>query len=484
MRLSRIRKVVQVVSLVTFLGLTLAAMGWGANWVPGTIFSRLDPLVGLASMIASRGFSLYWAAALITLVATIVLGRAWCGWVCPVGTLIDVLPGRKRTGDKALSRGWQLGKYALLAVVLGSAALGSLGPMILDPITIATRPLQEIIRPLLGRDAVAHNSSLGLTNQSVQLVALLSLLPLAIALGLNAVEKRFWCRNLCPLGGLLALVSLSPGIRRFVNVESCTSCGRCASVCPSGAIRSDDSYNSSDAACITCMSCVDECPSGACTFPLTPASEFIPPYMPDRRAALYAVGATGVSLAATTVLARAGTADAIMRPPSTSEERLAELCVRCGSCYAMCPTGVLRPSISFATMAGPWTPMLDKRPAYCTLNCNRCATACPTDAIHAFTEDEKLVRGLGAVARVHKPLCRAWGRNLECMKCQAVCPIAGALKGVTRTSESGRFMDQQQVLVPEVDPKLCIGCNLCAEACPVRPASISVPGVGPDPARW
>jgi NAD-dependent dihydropyrimidine dehydrogenase PreA subunit len=71
---------------------------------------------------------------------------------------------------------------------------------------------------------------------------------------------------------------------------------------------------------------------------------------------------------------------------------------------------------------------------------------------------------------------------MECMKCQSACPIAGALTGVLRSG--GRFMDRAPVLVPQVDPALCIGCNLCATQCPMRPPAISVPGVGPNPARY
>lgn len=469
---SRVRRIVQVTILVTFVGLTLAALSWGADWMPGTIFSRLDPLVGLSSMIASRTFIAFWAAAFITVVVSVLFGRVWCGWICPVGTLVDVLPSRHRKGTKRLSRGWQLGKYVVLTAVLAAAVLGSLGPMILDPITILTRPLQEIVRPMIGADAVSHNAGAAIGRLAVREVAFLSLLPLVFALALNAVDSRFWCRSVCPLGGLLALVSLSPGIRRQVNSEQCTSCGQCSAVCPTNAINPEDGWTSNVTDCVACMSCVDACPTSASRFPLKPSPDFMPPHMPERRDALVAMGATGAALAVAMLpkVAKQGT---ILRPPATTEERLAELCVRCGACYATCPTGILRPSISFTSVAGPWTPMLGERPGYCTRACNKCATLCPTDAIHTPDEVEKTAWGVGRVAEVHTGMCLAWARGQKCMKCQEACPINGALTGIPRPDTITQRA-HGTVLVPVVDSSLCIGCNECSTKCPMHPPAIRV----------
>jgi polyferredoxin len=470
---SRARKVVQTLSLVTFLALTVAAVGQGADWVPGTIYSRLDPLVGLSSLIASRTFIAFWVASGLTLALTVVFGRAWCGWLCPLGTLVDLVPARHRKGPKRLPRGWQLGKYVVLVIVLGAAAFGSLGPMILDPITIITRPLQELARPLFGTDAASKNVGVGIGGwQVIPQVALWSLIPLVLVLALNAVDRRFWCRSACPLGGLLALVSLSPGIRRAVDTEKCTSCTRCAKVCPTDAISAEKGWTSSATECVTCMSCVDACSTSAGRFPLALAPEFIPPYVPERREALVAMGATGMGLAAA-MLPQSGHQEAIDRPPSTNEERLAERCVRCGACYATCPTGILRPSMSFTSVAGPWTPMLDDRPAYCTINCNRCAELCPTDALHKLEEPERTYLGVDEKARVHRGMCIAYRQNQACMLCQAACPISGAIKAVERPdflSRDGR----PGVLVPVVVAELCIGCDECAKKCPVMPTAISV----------
>jgi len=118
--------------------------------------------------------------------------------------------------------------------------------------------------------------------------------------------------------------------------------------------------------------------------------------------------------------------------------------------------------------------MLDERPAHCTLNCNRCAKPCPTDAIHTLTPLEVMSLGLGQKAEVDQARCRAWARGHECMKCQRVCPIAGALTGVERP-ENLPSRNGQRVQVPVVNKDLCIGCNQCATVCVMTPAAIGSP---------
>ena len=470
---SRLRRFVQILFLVTFVVLTVSGMELGSAWLPSSVFSRLDPLVGLAAVLASRTFVVFWAAALLTIVVTVVFGRVWCGWICPLGTVVDLAPASKR-GRRDVPARWRAGKYITLTVVLIAAAAGSLGPMILDPIMIVMRPLQELAKPFVGSDAVGQSIGVGLGRQFVPSVAFLSLVPLAIVLALNLIGRRFWCRSLCPLGGLLALVSKVPGLRRRVQPDTCTSCARCEKVCPTGAIEREKGFASDSAECIACLACTDACKVGANAFRLNAPQLHLPAFETSRRDAVIAVGATGLGLAAALIPAATANAE-ILRPPSTDDARLAELCVRCGACYGKCPTGVLRPSVSFVSKAGPWTPMLDERPAHCTLNCNLCATACPTDALHTFTPQEAYALGLGVKAEVDHVRCRAWAKNRSCLKCLSVCPIAGALTSEERPAGLPNPRGGAPVGVPVVNTDLCIGCNECGTVCVMSPAAIGSP---------
>ncbi len=98
--------------------------GWPVNW-----FLQLDPLVALGTIITTGTLyaGLLWALA--TVVLTVLLGRFFCSWVCPFGTLhhcVGFLAGRNESQAKKVSknhyRGAQSIKYILLVLLLGAAA--------------------------------------------------------------------------------------------------------------------------------------------------------------------------------------------------------------------------------------------------------------------------------------------------------------------------------------------------------------------------
>lgn len=92
------RQVVQYSSLVIFLFLFIATKrdGWSTTLV--NLPMRLDPLVMLANLFASRTFLGASSLGLITIIATLIFGRAWCGWICPLGTTLDIFSFDKTRG--------------------------------------------------------------------------------------------------------------------------------------------------------------------------------------------------------------------------------------------------------------------------------------------------------------------------------------------------------------------------------------------------
>ena len=123
-KLRRFRKGTQIVFMVFYI-ISLGA----------TPFFLLDPLAALASTIAARALISSMIMALFTVVITLMWGRVWCGWICPLGTLLDWIRF-PRTRERALSLSphWKTVKYLILFFILTGALFGSLTLMILDPI--------------------------------------------------------------------------------------------------------------------------------------------------------------------------------------------------------------------------------------------------------------------------------------------------------------------------------------------------------------
>lgn len=132
--------VVRRVSQVFFLGLFLwfcvvSSLGvepWQLRGWPVSWFLQLDPLVALGTVLTTGGLYVNLAWALVTVVLTLVLGRFFCGWVCPFGTLhhaVGYLGKRSRGLPERIAGNrfspYQSVKVALLVFLL-SAAAGSL----------------------------------------------------------------------------------------------------------------------------------------------------------------------------------------------------------------------------------------------------------------------------------------------------------------------------------------------------------------------
>jgi len=122
---------------------------------------KLDPLVMIAQVLASRALLTGSLLALITIILTLIFGRVWCGWFCPVGTLLDWFPIRSWKKKEPKIPEWLRGiKYILLLVILFAAVLSNLSLLIFDPITILYRTLTTAIWPALDKIVTAFELAL------------------------------------------------------------------------------------------------------------------------------------------------------------------------------------------------------------------------------------------------------------------------------------------------------------------------------------
>ncbi|MCE1254756.1 MAG: 4Fe-4S binding protein, partial [Anaerolineae bacterium] len=154
------RKVVQTLALVFFcILLILSRSGQNSvGWID--LVFRFDPLLTLTSMLASRTFLLEASIGLaLALLLAVVAGRAWCGWLCPLGTLLDWFNFKKKPA-LALPEGLRGVKYGLLLVILFAALMGNLSLLLLDPLTIVYRSFTFSLLPALDQLISALEKSL------------------------------------------------------------------------------------------------------------------------------------------------------------------------------------------------------------------------------------------------------------------------------------------------------------------------------------
>jgi polyferredoxin len=487
------RQIVQYASLAIFLVLFLMTRRDG--WLPTLVNlpMRLDPLVMLANLFASRTFLAVSAIALITIIATLVFGRAWCGWICPLGTTLDIFSFEKARGKRQPpSERWRNIKYALLIAILVAALFGNLTLLALDPLTLLFRSLTVAILPTLNQIVRAVEGALFQVPALSGAVASFdmwirpAMLPseplyfkdtilfagiFASVLALNVLAPRFWCRYLCPLGGMLGLLSRAAFFRREVG-EPCKGCALCTSACPTGTINPEKNYASDPAECTMCMQCLEPCPRSLIRF--TPGISLAggQEYDPTRRQTLITFGATITALALFRIDSLAKREPPfLIRPPGAREvnDNVLELskCIRCSECMRACPTNAIQPSAFEAGLEGFGAPILILRMGYCEFSCNACGQACPVQAIPPLSLEEKQGRVIGK-AYINESRCIAWSDHQECLVCEEMCPLPDKAIQLEEKEVWGREDTVVTVKLPHVLRDVCIGCGICEYKCPVN----------------
>lgn len=183
------------------------------------------------------------------LLMSLLLRKAFCGWLCPVGTISEWL---WKTGRETFGRNFCLPR----------------------PLDIPLRSLKYILltlflwvvvtMPVSGIQAFLH-SPYGLI-ADVKMLNFFRHLSVTAAVGIGAFVllsffiRNFWCRYLCPYGALTGLAALASPIWIRRNSEKCIDCAKCAKACPAH-LPVDTNVTIRSAECIGCLECVALCPA-------------------------------------------------------------------------------------------------------------------------------------------------------------------------------------------------------------------------------
>jgi polyferredoxin len=190
---------------------------------------------------------------------SILLKKAFCSWLCPVGTFSEFLwrVGRRVFGrNLRLPRWFDIPLRGLKYVLLGLfvAVIGVMSAEALDGF------MQTPYGLLVDVKMMNFFRDMGITAAVV--IALLVLLSMLV--------QNFWCRYLCPYGALMGLASLLSPVKIRRDAEACIDCSKCSKACPAG-LAVDQLVQIRTVECTACMACVSVCPAqDALQFALPP----------------------------------------------------------------------------------------------------------------------------------------------------------------------------------------------------------------------
>jgi polyferredoxin len=216
------------------------------GWLPIAALMNLKYVLVTGAPPAVHGAGLVLLLAFLSI--SFLFRKAFCSWLCPIGTLSEWLwqGGREAFGRTlALPRWADVPLRGLKYVLMGLfvAAVASLSAADLRAFLGSPYGLVADVKMLdffrhLGRTGALVIGGLLLASVSV---------------------KNVWCRYLCPYGALLGLVSLLSPARIRRTPHACIDCARCAKACPAG-LPVDRLLSVRSAECTACLTCVTACP--------------------------------------------------------------------------------------------------------------------------------------------------------------------------------------------------------------------------------
>lgn len=230
--------------------------------------SMSDPLAATESIVARKKVvGVVLISLVVPLVATALFGRIFCSWICPMGLILEMTDKLRnllrfleiRPKNVRFTRGT---KYVLLATGLVIAAIASV-PILgyIYPPAIVSREAHDFVFGIFDR---AEEGQFGFWAGGL---TWMSLIILGIAAFEVIVSRRWWCRYVCPGGGLYSLVGAARPVRMKLVESKCTHCGDCVVACPMGL---NPMKNRMGIECDNCGECLSHCHDDALAYAFWP----------------------------------------------------------------------------------------------------------------------------------------------------------------------------------------------------------------------
>jgi polyferredoxin len=252
-------------------GLNVSRPAGAEGWLPiaGLMNTKYLLLTGHVPEVHPAAMVLFIAF----LIMSILLKKAFCSWLCPVGTFSENL---WKLGRRVFGRNLHPPKW--LDIPLRGLKYLLLGFFVFLIGTMSAEAIHDFMSTPYG--LVADVKMLNFFRDIGQTAAIV----IGLLILLSMLIQNFWCRYLRPYGALLGITSLLSPVKIRRDVEACIDCGKCERACPSS-LAVDQLVQIRSVECTACMACVASCPAeGALQFSLVPRKAATPAERWRRRA--------------------------------------------------------------------------------------------------------------------------------------------------------------------------------------------------------
>ena len=216
------------------------------GWLPIASLMNLKAFLLTGEIPAMHPAGMFLLAAFLA--TALLLRKAFCSWLCPVGTLSEML---WKFGHSVFKKNWRLPRW-------GDITLRSLKHILLGLFLFAVGSMSAAAIRLFLDGPYGIIADVKMMN-FFRYLGLTGAIVLGVIIMASIFVQNFWCRFLCPCGALLGLLSRFSPVRIRRHASPCIDCGKCATACPS-LIPVDQLLTVRTPECTGCYDCVAACP--------------------------------------------------------------------------------------------------------------------------------------------------------------------------------------------------------------------------------